>query len=359
MNVYFDWIVVFQIFCIVQGLTTGIYFLMSKNKQPSHYWLGLLLLGMSFQIIDYFLSRSGVYYRNRWLYFSPFFFSLGFGPLFYFYVKSLLQKSFRLRAWHFVPVTIQVLFYLILAIQPLSVKADFWQFVHKPYTRYLEYYGTCFSVFCYLGISIRLLRGAGEPFRRLYNFVVGLVFFYAVAAIDPIFNHYYLPAQAPKFYLTALVLPVFTYWLALISLFRKPMAALPKKSLELPLDKDKVQQLIQAMRQSQLYKDPDLSLPALAQHLGLGTNEVSRLINVGLNKSFADFVNDFRLDEVKERLLKGEDAQFTLLGIALEAGFGSKTTFNRVFKEQTGMAPKSYKKSAHFTQRDDGLVARS
>lgn len=144
MQVYFDWVVLFQVFCIVQGLTTGIYLIVSKKQQPSYLWLGLLLLGFTLQIIDYFLSRSGIYYRNRWLYFSPLFFSWSFGPLIYCYVKSCLSKKFRVLIWHFVPVTLQFIFYLLLVFLPLSTKADFWLAVHKPYTRYLEHYGACF-----------------------------------------------------------------------------------------------------------------------------------------------------------------------------------------------------------------------
>ncbi len=93
MQVYFDWVVLIQLFCIVQGFTTGIYLLVTKKQQPSHKWLGWLLLGLTLQIIDYFLSRSGIYYRNRWLYFSPFFFSWSFGPLIYCYVKAGFSKK--------------------------------------------------------------------------------------------------------------------------------------------------------------------------------------------------------------------------------------------------------------------------
>ncbi|RDC65665.1 helix-turn-helix domain-containing protein [Adhaeribacter pallidiroseus] len=359
MQVYFDWVVLFQVFCIVQGFTTGIYLLTTKKQQPSHYWLGWLLLGLTLQITDYFLSRSGIYYRNRWLYFSPFFFSWSFGPLIYFYVKSRVQKINRISYWHFVPVMVQGIFYLLLVFQPLSVKADFWISVHKPYTRYLEHYGACLSVLCY-GISSITFGGISkERDSRHYYFLCGLILFYIVAAIDPLFNHLYLEPTAPKFYLTALVLPLFMYSLALYGLLRKPTILIRKKAANSSVDKDKLDQVIKVMHEAKLYKNPDLSLPILAQQIGLPTNELSRIINSGLQKTFADFVNDFRIAEVKERMLKAEDERFSLLGLALDAGFSSKTTFNRVFKERTGMAPKFFKKESQLINRGEALPNES
>ena len=78
MFVHLDLAVVFHLFCIVQGLSTAAY-LLAGPRRPGNRWLGLLLLALTLQVVDYFLSRSGVYYRSRWLYFTPLFFSWGLG----------------------------------------------------------------------------------------------------------------------------------------------------------------------------------------------------------------------------------------------------------------------------------------
>ncbi len=353
MQVYFDGLVVFQIFCVVQGITTGVYLLATHKKQPSRYWLGLLLLGLTLQVIDYFLSRSGVYYRNQWLYFSPLFYSWSFGPLIYGYVRTQFEPKAKINIWHFIPVLVQALFYYVLAFQSLEIKSSFWITVHKPYTRYIEHYGTCLSTYYYLYASIQILRNQENQPKWLLRFLWGMFGFYVLAAIDPLFNQWYLPAQAPKFYLTMLVLPVFMYCLALTGWLTKPVIPNRNKSPKLTVDKVKLEQIINLMQQQQLYKDPELSLPVFAQAVNLSTNEVSQLINAGLNLTFSDFVNNCRLDDIKTRLQNGEHEQYTLLGIALEAGFRSKTTFNRVFREQLGMAPKQYLKKAHSIKRGD------
>ncbi len=250
---------------------------------------------------------------------------------------------------------VQFTFYLLLVFQPLSVKADFWLSVHKPYTRYLEHYGACLSVLCYGLRSIKSGSISKEHSNRQYYYLWGLILFYIISAIDPVFNHLYLTPTAPKFYLTALVLPIFMYSLALYGLLRRSTILIPKKAADSTVDKNRTQQIVRLMQEEKLYKNPDLSLPLLAQKVSLPTNELSRIINNGLHKTFTDFVNDFRIAEVKERLLKEEDDKFTLLGIALDAGFSSKTTFNRVFKERTGMAPKFFKKKAQLINRGEAL----
>jgi AraC-like DNA-binding protein len=115
--------------------------------------------------------------------------------------------------------------------------------------------------------------------------------------------------------------------------------------------------VVAALANEQLFKDPDLTLDALARHLGLTPNAVSQLLNNGLRQSFSEVVNGYRLAEVKQRLLGPDVQRLTVLAIAFEAGFNSKTTFNRVFKEKTGLTPKEYQKRYHPTHRDDTVPA--
>jgi AraC-like DNA-binding protein len=69
---------------------------------------------------------------------------------------------------------------------------------------------------------------------------------------------------------------------------------------------------------------------------------VSKMINQGFGQNFNDFINQFRIEAVKEKLQKGEHLQQTLLGIAFDCGFNSKATFNRSFKKITGQSPKEW-----------------
>ena len=101
--------------------------------------------------------------------------------------------------------------------------------------------------------------------------------------------------------------------------------------------------LKKAVKDNGYYEDPDLSLVSLAESLGLTTHELSRIINKALKKSFSDFINEFRVAAVVRKMKDPANAGLTLFGIALDAGFNSKASFNRIFKQMTGKSPKEYK----------------
>ncbi|MBC8082005.1 MAG: AraC family transcriptional regulator, partial [Hymenobacter sp.] len=69
---------------------------------------------------------------------------------------------------------------------------------------------------------------------------------------------------------------------------------------------------------------------------------ISFTVNAGFGRSFNDLVNGYRVAEVKRRLATPDAQRLTLLGIAFESGFNSKTTFNRIFKQLTGKAPREW-----------------
>ena len=95
------------------------------------------------------------------------------------------------------------------------------------------------------------------------------------------------------------------------------------------------------------YLDEELSLLKLSLLLNISTNQLSQVINQNLNTSFYQFVNSYRVEEVKQKLTNREFDHYSILGIAFESGFNSKSTFNKIFKEETGMTPSQYKSSNH------------
>lgn len=101
--------------------------------------------------------------------------------------------------------------------------------------------------------------------------------------------------------------------------------------------------MIEAVQSEGLYRDDGFSLEALAARMGLSAHQVSELLNDRLGMGFAAFVNGFRLDEAK-RLLASEPGM-TVIEIAMEVGFGNKTSFNEAFKRREGTTPSAFRKS--------------
>ncbi|MEM7654909.1 MAG: helix-turn-helix domain-containing protein [Bacteroidota bacterium] len=105
------------------------------------------------------------------------------------------------------------------------------------------------------------------------------------------------------------------------------------------------QQLLAFVEQERPYLNPSLSLRALAQQVGLHPNQLSWLLNSQLGNNFNEFINAYRVDHFKELVVDPGNAHISLLGLAYESGFRSKTVFNTCFKKTVGMTPKAYQKA--------------
>lgn len=112
-----------------------------------------------------------------------------------------------------------------------------------------------------------------------------------------------------------------------------------KDRAHLLLWKEPIMELLQNER---LYENPRLALTDIATRLQTNPTLISRAVNHCFGMNFNDFINQYRVDAVKEKLTQGIQAQHTLLSIAYDCGFNSKSTFNRAFKKSTGLSPKDY-----------------
>jgi AraC-like DNA-binding protein len=92
------------------------------------------------------------------------------------------------------------------------------------------------------------------------------------------------------------------------------------------------------------YLNPDLNLPQLAKDLDIPSHQLSQVINKNIGLNFFDFINSYRVEEIKAKISNPEYNKLSMLGIAFESGFNSKSAFNRVFKNLSGETPTQYKK---------------
>jgi AraC-like DNA-binding protein len=106
-----------------------------------------------------------------------------------------------------------------------------------------------------------------------------------------------------------------------------------------------VEKLIQYMESERLYLTPSLSVEDLARCIKTPARHVSQSIHVCLKSNFYDFVNRYRIEEVKRRIGDASSQHLSFLGLAYEAGFNSKSVFNAAFKKHTGITPKEFKRT--------------
>jgi AraC-like DNA-binding protein len=370
-------------------------------NRVSNRFLALLMGAIALWVLDGFFRVSGLYGQSAELYFSPIYYSLAFGPLLYFYVRSLVNHGFRWRAryWgHFGPVLLQAGLYWWLRFQPYAVRNDFWQQVHRPYTYRLEFIGTWLSLMAYLLLSLRLLRQYGrwlednfsEVSRLRLRWLRWLLLLLAAVSgqwlaelvLREFFGVYY------RYDYSTELLGVVVFVIGVVGLRQadmravhfapeqaeaaEPVAAAPAiaapaaatatpappvaaataasgtaataapaagPSVADPLIMERIRR---ALVDDQLYQNPTLTLAELSAHTGLPPRLISFTVNAGFGRTFNDLVNGYRVAEVQRRLAAPDARRFTLLGIAFESGFNSKTTFNRIFKQVTGVAPREY-----------------
>ena len=130
---------------------------------------------------------------------------------------------------------------------------------------------------------------------------------------------------------------------------QKPVEIIELKDKKEPIisetDLQQFNEIKEKIQEQELFINPKLNLRGLSEALGVKEKELSRLINECGKVNFYQFINEYRIEKFKQLLASSNAHHFTLLGLATEAGFSSKSTFYTAFKKLVGMTPKQYEKS--------------
>jgi len=295
----------------------------------------------------------------------PLQFSLALGPLIFFYVLKLTRPEYKFRfkdLLHFSPVLLE------LGVQALEVRDSINTGAATYATPAFQQLNPVLQLLAFVSVTIYLYlahRQIGSFYRRLkfnggdryryelrwlHNLLVGFGLLWLLwipfTAADYLYYHHQLGVYAycPLY----LLLFVTIIWMAAAAhLKAEPDVRAESPSyLKPPLPaamKQKGTWLKKAVQANLYYQDPELSLSLLAEKLDLSPHELSRIINTALKKSFNDFISEYRVAEVIRKMQDPAYDHITLLGIAYDAGFNSRTTFHRIFKQLTGKSPAEYK----------------
>jgi AraC-like DNA-binding protein len=331
---------------VFNGFLASFYFLFfSKEKRTQNLFFGLLLLFLSLRIgksvYVIFTERS-----ERDLLILQIGLSACFliGISLFYYLKSSVENRKTIpRSWkiHF---TILSLFILIIGfLKPYQTSVAFWNhyFVHFIYAVWGVY--VFLSGFLLKNIFAKLFSKSSKCTTSehwLIAVFIGNVLIYAAYII----GYFYL------YLVGTITFSVVFYALLIFLLFKSNrenvFKDIPQKYASKKIEDAEAIQLIselkKVMKENYFHKNTNVKLKDIALKLGVSSHQLSQLLNDNLGKSFALFINEYRIEEAKS-LLK-ENNHFTLEAIGFEAGFSSKSTFYATFKKIVGLTPSAYKK---------------
>jgi putative ABC transport system permease protein len=324
--------------------------------------LGIVVLWIAW-ILSIDIGLTAYIPRWSWL---PLQFSLALGPLIYFYVLKTTRAEYKFRfkdLLHFSPQLLQQSALVLEVRESIRTGAATYDtLIFRQLNPVLQLL-TVISVITYLYCSDRLIEGfyhrlkfneVSDRYRHelrwLHRLLAGFgllwLLWIPLAAVN--YFDYHSRLNQTDYYPLYLLLAITMIWIGAVA-FLRPEVELPmelspalKPSASAGL-RQKGIWLKKAMHAGRYYRDPELNLSSLAKGLEIHTHELSRIINIALKKNFSDFVNDFRVRDVVRKMQDPAYDHITLLGIAFESGFNSKSTFNRIFKEMTGKSPVEYK----------------
>ncbi|GAB3918478.1 helix-turn-helix domain-containing protein [Larkinella terrae] len=322
----------------------------------------------------------GIPIMNGWINlfvdFIPLIIAMPFGPLVYFYTRSMLDPEFRLgkrEKRHFWPTVLDFGSKLMAWVFLFGLLFGFFEhsdnrkvgWLMDEYDKYADI-PRWISAAIYLFLTNRWLSRFQQTnpeltelqrtkMRWLRQFITVFLVFQTIWLLHLI--PYILPQtsnallDAFGWYPLYIPIAIMIYWIGLGGYLnarstdlpqtepvRKPVATVLPDELVLETSSG----LRKAMETDKLYLDPELTVEKVGRHLQVSPKTISAVLNQHLGKSFNAFVNEYRLEEVKRRLNDSAYANLTLTGIAFECGFNSQATFQRSFKQLTGFSPREY-----------------
>ena len=378
----------------LQGMTVAVllfrrYYL---EERLSDLFLALLLLFSAFHIAHYMLAYGGWYDTHdaysSFMFYFPFHNFLIIAPLIYFYFRSLTNFEFKFERKHFphfILGGINLLLYLVIyfgeyvighmimdqelplhyhtkgiwadinqgpiqtvvSVLAFLVSVYYLSQTLKAYSAYRKYIKNNFSDID--PIRFRWVR------NLLYFVFIGMIFYWIIDLVDT----FIVSLTYRQYWFSYLGFSIMIYFLGIFGYANRTSLPIQRKlqfepekktveeekeeeeQIDLNPQKTNIKNLVEG---EELYLNPDITLVELAERLKMGSHELSKILNVGFEKNFNDFINSYRVMAVQEKIKNKETEQFTMLSLAMDAGFNSKATFNRAFKKFAGMSPTEYQR---------------
>jgi len=287
-----------------------------------------------------------------------------FGPLLFSYVISLLKTDSnegKLRLFHYIPAIAHLLYSL------WSYTMTIEEFIHFMYVDFgvflflLELMGLV-SLMSYWIASVLAIKKKNSLLRSAHNknengtrryltvilISIGLLSFFWLVSFTSLY-FFRKPIAFVTYDMMWTITPIFFYAIGFFSLKTPHVLRISISSKRNRLTDNQIEDLKEKINllinDKLLYKESDLTLKGLAEKLDSTSNDVSWFLNHVYGKSFYDFLNQLRVNAFQEKIRNNEHQNRTLLALAMDVGFKSKSTFNKAFKDHLKITPKDFVKN--------------
>jgi AraC-like DNA-binding protein len=353
----------------VQGLFLAAVLATQRRNRTANRLLVVAMLGFSIYLI------SSVYYAAGLEQRFPHFFGLSYpmpllyGPVIYLYAVTASDRTRRLT-WrdglHFLPFAAVIVaalpIYLLSGAGKIVLYRQMQQGYLPPLLRVVDPLKYVSGI-AYAAATLVFLHRHHARIKDNYSSIdrVNLTWLrrlaVAGAAMWMLATAFHLTHQRHGDDLVALALAIVVYGIGYMAL-RQPeifdFAARDEHPAEPRYERSGLTEreaatlrdaLLRVMESDRLYQNSELTLADLAVRLDTTPHKLSEVLNSQLEQTFYDFVNAYRVRDVQRRIADERWKNLTILSLALEAGFASKSTFNQVFKQHTGRTPSTYRRS--------------
>ncbi|ASZ10994.1 helix-turn-helix domain-containing protein [Chitinophaga pendula] len=327
----------------VNAIILSLYLFFNKKKRSlSTIFLGILLLTLSLRVI-----------KSVFIYFNPqldkILVQIGLtacffiGPSLYYFVRSVLGKVERMpRSWKWSLGLQAGLIFLIGVIWPYSIYLKVWKVM--AYVIYVQWFAYVVASGYAVWPSLKLfftdrslLTGAARYALMVYSGNT-IIFAFYLAAIIFLMRDIYIMGPVSLTFLLYLNIVMLFFGKGLDN---NNAGKVEKKKIATDDALLWIDRLEKVIGEKALYKDPNLKLHELAQHINISAHQLSQLLNDNIGKSFSTYINEYRIREAC-RLITSSD-HLTIEAIGYEVGYNSKSTFYTAFKKVMDTTPSLYK----------------
>lgn len=390
MTIQFSFNVILLIAGIIIGILAAIVLFAEKqNRAANRYLAGLVLICVG-TLLHNFLIASGIYNQKPNLYFLPVLLSFGIGPLLYLFINRLIflnpvKKSVIFL--HLLPLLIQFSFYLFCFLQNGDVKYEIYSLYYEPIIKPVQILGNYISVSIYIYLCFKEISFYKQQLNDFYSnsdkialgwlhrLLYVFMFYYLLSVVFVIVSYSFHISE--DYFPSDFIRCIIIFTIAAYAVKQPTLSGIQNNIHSIKEDEvlneeqvvpekidsdiatqiigtdkptqpkevnaDLLQKIIDTVETEQLYLNEELTIADLAKKLGYSSKTISHNINNGLQKSFSLFINEYRVNLFKEKKASGKYDQLSIMGLAYDCGFNSKSTFNRIFKEITGSSPKEQK----------------